>query len=361
MTPLRRPWLLLAALAASWAVLPLLAQRPELGAFAGVVRDEQGQPLAGATVVFRGLDFNLRRETRTERDGRFYYGGFQSGRYQIAVLRAGRVLWLMSVTLPQFQPVVELDINLQKLREAAERVPQLDPELERQREAERQRREQEDQLQGHLSRGARQLAEGHPERALEEYQAAVALDPNRGLTHALLGAAYAAANRREEAIAAYQRALQLEPTEGAHHNNLAALLARNGQLDEALPHFAQAVRLDPERAATYHFNTGAALFNANRLDDALPAFRQATRSDLKFAPAHYFLGLVLFRTSPRRPSEHGPERVEPRPGTIEAFQRYLQLAPDGEYADSARDYLNRLGAGPPQMLSPTGPRPEEFE
>lgn len=354
-------WLLLGTWVVFLAALSLVGQHTELGAFAGTVRDEQGQPLAGATVIFRGLDINLRREIQTERNGRFYYTGFLPGRYQIAVLQGGRVLWSMPVTLPQFQPVVELDINLQKLREAAERVQRLDSELERQREADRQRREREDELQGHFSRGARHLSQGHPEAAVEEYQAALAMDPNRSVTYALLGAAYAAANRREQAIDSYRRALELDPTEAAHHNNLGALLVGSGQLEEALSHFEEAAQLDPERAATYQFNRGAALFNAGRLADALPAFRQAARSDPNLAPAHYFLGLVLFRTSPRRPSERGPERIELRPGTIEAFQRYLQLAPDGEYAESARDYLNQLGAGPPEMLLPAGPRPEEFE
>lgn len=355
MRVLRRRWLPLAVLAACLAPLLLLGQGPELGAFSGTVRDEQGRPMAGATVVFRGIDFNLRREIQTDRDGRFYYGGFQPGRYHIAVLREGRILWSLPVTLSHSREVLQLEIDLQKLRQAAGRVQHLDPELERQREADRQRREHEEHLQEYLNRGLRHLNDAHPERALEEFQAALELEPSRGGTYALLGAAYAAADRRPEAMDSYRRALELEPGEGAHHNNLAILLVRSGQLEEALAQFGKAAQLDPDRAATYQFNSGATLLNAGRPADALSALRLATRRDPTFAVAHYFLGLALLRTSPRRSPEGGPERIEPRPGTLEAFQRYLQLAPDGEYAESAREYLKQLGAGSPQLLLPALP------
>jgi hypothetical protein len=47
----------------------------------------------------------------------------------------------------------------------------------------------------------------------------------------------------------------------------------------------------------------------------------------------------LLQTSPRRAAG----QVDPRVGTAEAFQRYLQLAPDGPYAAEARAHLKELG------------------
>ena len=34
----------------------------------------------------------------------------------------------------------------------------------------------------------------------------------------------------------------------------------------------------------------------------------------------------------------------PAPGTVEALSKYLELEPDGKYAQSARDLLSSLGA-----------------
>ena len=355
MVVLRRCCLLLAALAACLAALPVAGQGPEVGAFAGTVRDEKGQPLAGATIVFRGVELNIHREIQTDKHGSFYYGGFQPGRYHITVRREQQVLWSFPVTLPPLQEVLRLDLDLKKLGEAAERLSSLDPELERQQQAELQRRQQQDRLQGHFSRGVRHLEQGRSEQAIEEFKAALELEPDRGATYALLAAATAAADRRDEAIDYYRRALALEPGEAAHHNNLGTLLARRGRLEEALSHFEKAAQLDPDRAATYRFNIGAALLNAGRPGDAIPALRQALRSDPTLAVGHYFLGLALVRTSPRSAAESGSEHIEPRPGTIEAFQRYLQLEPDGEYAEPARGYLKQLGVLPLERLLPGVP------
>lgn len=351
----RPGWLLLAALWAGLGALPLSPQTPELGAFAGTVHDEQGQPLAGATVVFRSLDIEQQRQIQTDKDGRFYYAGFRPGRYRITILRGGQVLWSFQFTLPPFQEVVQLDIDLKKLREAAARIERLDPELERQRDAERQRRQRDDELQGHFTRGARHLGDGQPEAAIQELEAARQMEPERGTIYGLLAAATAAAGRPEQAIALYRRALELEPDEAAHHNNLGTLLARRGNLDEALAHFDRAARLDPNRSPTYFFNRGAALLNAGRPADALPALEQAVRRDPTLAVAHYFLGLVLFRTSPRPPRESGAGHVQPQPGTREAFERYLQLEPDGEFAGLARDYLKQLSSPPPSRPQTGGP------
>lgn len=357
MPVLRCRWFALGVLAAGLAASPLGGQAPELGAFSGRVLDEEGQPLAGATIVIRGIDIEQRRETQTDEEGRFYYGGFRPGRYYIIILREGRILWSVPVTLEPSHPRLHITVDLKKLREAAEEAQRLDPELARQQQALRQRLEHEQRLQRHFNRGTRLLREGKPEEAIEEFQAALEMEPDRHVTFALLGSAYAEADRQPEAIAAYRRAIELEPNEAAHHNNLATLLVRKGELDEALSHFATAAQLDPERAATYLYNSGAALLNAGHPEEALPRLRQAVRSDPKLAVAHYFLGLALLRTS-RRTGEQGGGRIDPQPGTIKAFQQYLRLAPDGEYAESARNHLRQLGVAPPEMLLPDVSPPE---
>lgn len=328
--------LVLFLLSASLLAVPALAQGT--GAFSGVVLDEEGAPLVGAVVIVRRLEFTFERQTETDAQGRFYYGGFQPGRYRLLVQRNERVVWS---TYAQVMPGAELNytVDLKKMREEAERLGRLDPELEQRREAQRLRQAREDELEHHYSLGARALSDGKPDEAIREYQALIDQEPNAATPHALLGTAYAAAGRLPEAAAAYRRALELEPREAAHHNNLGLVLVRSGHLDDGLRHIERAVQLDPERAATYEFNVGAALLNAGRPQDALPRLRQAVRLDPTIAVGQYFLGLALLQTSPRLAAG----RIDPRVGTAEAFQRYLQLAPDGPYAAQARAHLKELG------------------
>jgi Tfp pilus assembly protein PilF len=207
----------------------------------------------------------------------------------------------------------------------------------------------------------RYLREEKPGEAVREFQAALDIEPERGPTHAMLGAAYVAGEQPDRALQAYRRALELEPAEGAHHNNLGTLLVSTGSLEEALEHFRRAAQLDTDRAARYRFNIGAALLNAGRTEEALPMLQQAIRDDPTLATVHFFLGVALFRTSPRQPTAEAPDRVAGRPGTIEAFERYLQLDPEGEFAGPARDYLEQLGVPASEMLLPTVPAPQDFD
>ena len=347
--------LLLGALSAWLLALALAAQVGGAGAFAGTVLDEEGRPLAGATIVIRSLDFNFEHQVQTDKSGRFYHGGFHPGRYLITLLREQQVLWSGPVALRHLEPLHTVDIDLKALRAAAEQARRLDPELERQLQADRERRAREETLENHYTLGARHLEQGRPEEALREFRAALEMEPNRHVLYALLGAAASAAGRREEAFGYYRRALELEPGEAAHHNNLGTLLVEEGKLDEALAQFQLAAQLDPERAATYYFNRGAVLLNAGHPGEALSPLREAARRDPTLAVAHYFLGLASLRTSPRRPAEAGGERVEPRPGTAEAFQRYLELAPEGEFAARAREILIELGVVPLAAPAPRSP------
>jgi len=313
------------------SLLAVPAQAQGTGAVSGVVLDEEGAPLTGAVVIIRRLEFTFERQTETDAQGHFYYGGFHPGRYRLLVQRNDRVVWSTYVALT---PGAELSftVDLKKMREEAERLGRLDPELEQRREAQRLRQAREEELEHRYILGARYLSEGKPDEAIREYQVLIEQQPNQATPHALLGSAYAAAGRLPEAAASYRRALELEPREAALHNNLGLVLVRSGQLDDGLRHIERAAQLDPERAATYEFNVGAALLNAGGPQDALPRLRQAVRLDPTIAVGQYFLGLALLQTSPRRAAG----QIDPRVGTAEAFQRYLQLAPDGPYAAEAR-------------------------
>ena len=343
MTVLRvRPGLLL-IFSVLLLVLSLPAQEPRLGAFAGVVRDEQGRPLVDALVTFSNVETSQVSETRTGKDGRFHQGDFLPGRYLIAVRHNGETVWSFPVQLPSAQPILRLEIDLRKVREVAE--------LERRRVEERQRLEMQQRIQGHLNRGVRALDEDHPQQAMEEFAAALELDPDHSVAHGMLAAAYAAADRLPGAMASYHRALEFAPGEAAYTNNLGTVLARVDRLQEALAHFQRAAASDPDRVATYHFNSGAALLNAGRAQEAVSFLRQAVRSDPTLAVAHYFLGLALLRTSPRS-EENGRERGQPLPDIIASFRHYLQLAPDGPSAGQARDHLRQFDALTPDLLLP---------
>jgi Flp pilus assembly protein TadD len=322
---------------------------------AGTVRDEVGRPLAGAQVVIRSAEASLRREFETDSEGNFAQAELSPGQYAIAVLQQGEILWAGRVTVANPEDALELQVSLTQPNQAK---PQLHPELERLREAEQRRRQQQDTWQRHYHRGLARLRQREAGAAVEEFRAALALAPGEAGLEARLAEALAGAGQLDEAARALRRAVELEPSEAAHHNNLGTLLVETGELTEGLAEFERAAALDPARAATYQYNQGAALLNAKRLREAVTMLRRAARSDRTPAIAHYFLGVALFEAEESESTAGTARRSRE---TTEAFRRYLQLEPDGPYAEAARNYLVRLGAGSPDMLLPHLPPAEELE
>ena len=62
--------------------------------------------------------------------------------------------------------------------------------------------------------------------------------------------------------------------------------------------------------------------------------------DANFADAYYQYGLIL---AGKASVDTATGKVTPAPGTVEAFQKYLELAPTGANAQAAKDMIASLG------------------
>lgn len=344
---LRQRWIPLLWVCLAGALVTAFAEQPA-AELRGQVRGFDRQPLADVSLVFHHLDSNQQRRLQTDAQGTFAGQGFPAGRYRIAILQQGQILWVVSgVELPASGEPATLDINLEELRRVAEATPVLDAELQRRLREHEQRQARRLVVSDHYRRGLQALDRQEFDVSIRALEAARELEPGDALHQAQLGLAYAGAGRTADAVGAYQRALQIEPEDAGTRNNLGVALARGGQTEEALAAFAAAARTADEQKASIFFNWGATLYNAGQYAEAVEPLRKAVRSDPDDSMAYYFLGECLFRTSATR-TEGGNEKIEPLPGTLEAFRRYLELAPAGKYAEQAADYLKRLGAGVPQ-------------
>jgi DNA-binding transcriptional MerR regulator len=96
----------------------------------------------------------------------------------------------------------------------------------------------------------------------------------------------------ERAIDAYEKALALEPELADAHVNIGRLLHMSGERGRAEPHYREAVKQDPDDP-TPHYNLGVLLEELGRKDEAVLAYRQAILRDPDFADAHCNLGLLL--------------------------------------------------------------------
>ena len=142
----------------------------------------------------------------------------------------------------------------------------------------------------------------------------------------------------DKGLAAYQKAIELKPDDPSFHNNYALALVKNKKLPEAQAELTKAAQLDPTNAGKYYYNMGAVLVNSGQMDGAGEAFKKAIAANPNYAPAQYQYGVFLVSKA----TTTADGKVVPPEGTVEAFQKYLELDPTGPYAESAKGMLQTL-------------------
>jgi tetratricopeptide (TPR) repeat protein len=110
-------------------------------------------------------------------------------------------------------------------------------------------------------------------------------------------------------------------------------------VDDAVKAYSLAAQVNPEGAAGYYFNAGAVLTNKGRADEANAAFDKAIAADPNRAEAYYQKGINLMGKATLQ-----GDKTVPAPGTVEAFQKYLEIAPTGPNVQNAKDILASIGA-----------------
>ena len=183
------------------------------------------------------------------------------------------------------------------------------------------------------------------DKAAAEFQAAQKAAPEKDSNLALiwgnLGSAYDIAGRNDEAAEAYQQAINAKPENPGSYNNLGNVLARAGKIDEARAAYTKSAELDPTKAATVWRNFGISLYNANRGADAIEPLQKSAQLDPNSAQTWYLLGacLIYKMTVKKVGDKDVPEFA---PGTIEAYQKAIELDPDGVFGKQAKEGLAQL-------------------
>jgi tetratricopeptide (TPR) repeat protein len=340
---------LVLALMAALCATPVFAQAT--GTVKGVCKDMEGNPIAGATVEWTSSETGRKYALKTNKKGEYFSLGIQPGKYNVALMQNGKELFHFNgvgVTLDE----TTLDFDLKKEQSNAAKGQGLSPEQLKQMQ-EQQAKQQKEQmtvkaLNEKLAASNQAAQAGNYDEAINILNEATQMDASRDLLWFKLGDAYRMsatkqtdptekANRFQKAIDSYNKAIAIKPT-GAYYNNLAEAEAKSGKIDDAIKAYAQAAQADPTNAAQYEFNEGAVLTNAGKVDEAIQAFDKVIAADPNKADAYYWKGVNMIGKATLK----GDKMVAPE-GTADAFNKYLELAPTGTYAEPAKQMLASIG------------------
>ena len=119
----------------------------------------------------------------------------------------------------------------------------------------------------HFLNGKLHVERNQLEKAEEEYQRSIELDPQNGEAHLALGVTRKRLLREDEAYPMFRRAVELAPSDPTAHYQLALELQRRGDTAAAADRFLQAHELRPDDQSVV-YNLTRALHKAGRLDQS---------------------------------------------------------------------------------------------
>jgi tetratricopeptide (TPR) repeat protein len=151
-----------------------------------------------------------------------------------------------------------------------------------------------------------------------------------------------------DAIASYKKGVDLNaaskkpsPESAAvGYNQLGQVYGKLGNAKDSADAYEMAAKAMPANAAMYYFNEAATLYNAGKLPEAEAAADKAIAADPKKAEAYYIKGQALITQATVDPKT---QKITAPPGCVEAYQTYLELAPDGPHAADVKGVLTGIG------------------
>lgn len=327
-----------------WACLPALAQT---GGVTGKCTGEGGKPLVGYVIRLERKDVNWSSKTKTNKKGEYVYIGLMPAQYKITLVSPeGKDLYYEVHRIGIGDPT-EVNLDLAKVQQEQKKEQAANPEFQKQLEEQKQNAD----LKQVFSQAQALYAQKQYTDAAATFEKALPLakDKNALIVMSQLANTWAKAataepdpdKRKEDQAKAmdyFQKVLQADPSDASLHNNVGSLYADMGKTDEAAAEFKKAADLDPTHASGYYYNLGAILVNKGQMDDAAVALKKATDIDPTYANAWYWYGMALMGKAQVKPDG----TMVPAPGTIEAFQTYLKLEPNGSYAASAQASIAAL-------------------
>jgi len=329
----------------------------QTAAFEGTVKGADGKPQQGAQVKIERQDVKGNYNVKTDKKGHYFYGGLPLGTYKITVAVDGQD----KDSRPNVRTKVgeTSDISFDLAAAAPGAAPAVDESgraltAEQKAAIEKSNKEQiaamakNKALNDAFNAGKTAAAANQWDAAIDGFNKAAEVDPNQHVVWGNLADSYVSRSKATpagkdadlvKAAEAYSKAIAIKADDSAYHNNYALVLAQQKKFDEAQAELTKAAQIDPANAGKFYFNLGAVYVNTGNLEPAAAAFKKAIDLDPNYAEAYFQYGLSLIG---KATIDNG-KTVAP-PGTAEAFQKYLDLAPTGPNAETAKAMMASMGA-----------------
>jgi len=364
---------IVAAILLLWTIAPAAppAAAQATGELSGVLKDVEGKPFADASLELKHTTSGTVSTAKADKNGRYSIQGLRVGPYEFSIKDPqGEVLLQSKFEIHSGEN--PLDINLKDYitpeqlaaRKKQEEEVKKSHSMKASFDAGRGLMDQADQLRTSLAKTPveqrppiQEKMTGLYQNALTDFQQsqAAAGDKFSDLHIIVYNIALAeeGLGKYDDAAADFRKAIELAETGtgkaasktqlAGYYSNLGNLLGKMGKTDDANKAYEAAAAADPANAGTVWLNSGIVLYRAQRLPEAVVPLQKATELLPKNAQAWFLLGAALVATMEVK--QEGEKMIPVlKPGTVEAYQKAIELDPNGPWGTQAKEGLEQLQA-----------------
>jgi tetratricopeptide (TPR) repeat protein len=371
--------ILFATVAAILLALSVMAASAQatLGKVNGRILDG-GKPLAGAQVVFTFKDNGRQYKGKTDKGGTFSMLGLTRGIYELEIFSpTGESLFKSNAGVINEGGVVDeylVDVKdpsnaktgLANLTSSGGGPAKPTKEQQAQREAQEKEKTAVEEHNKKAQGENTLIAQLNPAMQAKQWDVAepllqqlITINPSRWEYQQALGNAQFSLGKYEEAVATFEKTIPLAQNAASNpdakdtkmdpakaKSAVAQMLTNEGNSylklkknPEAIAAFTKAAELDPNPGTAY-FNLCATQYNTGNVDGALVSCDKAIAADPNKADAYYIKGSLLIGSGKM---DKDNKFIAP-PGSAEALNKYLELAPDGAHAADVKQMLAFIGS-----------------
>ena len=175
-----------------------------------------------------------------------------------------------------------------------------------------------------------------------------AAKPDAAVLWLELGVAQAGQKKNSDAETSLKKAVDLDAAgkkpnpeiEAAANNSLGEVLANEGKVPEAQAAYEAAAKINPSQAAMYYGNEAIVMSRAGQNDGVVAAADKAIAADPTKPIPYYLKGQALVS---KATVDSKTGKIVAPPGTVEAYQKYLELDPNGPFSNEVKGVLQGMG------------------
>ncbi len=172
--------------------------------------------------------------------------------------------------------------------------------------------------------------------------------PDAAVLWVELGIAQKGEKKYTDAATSLQKAIDLDKAskkpnpdlQAVAGDNLGEALALAGKIPEAQAAYDAAAQADPKSAGVRYANEAIIMDRVGNIDATVAAADKAIAADPSKPIPYYLKGKALINKATVDPKTN---KIVAPPGCAEAYQKYLELAPDGPFAADAKSVLAEMG------------------